>query len=427
VGLMTEAGNPWTVSDALANTLVNQGRASPYNWPTAGVVSGAGIPRLGVVATRAGVNAFQTWGTAKQFMSRSSYVALDNITELKLLFSNWCAAADTETAGSLPATVYASIEYPIGTILATVTFGGSAAGTMPAGGDVMSDSVAVAMPMYARFAVRCFLDAPGGAPYSQQDGVNYLSSGIDACNFGTTATNVVNSMTAISNSNGGLHYKPTAVLGVTGQKCVALYGDSRVYGIQDYVDGMHGSIGELQRALVPAVATFQLSTPGATLQAAAASAAGHAKRRALIAAYCSHVASNLGINDQSTRSAAQMTADISTLALGLGKPYWHCTLPPGTVTSTDSFVTVANQTASGSNSTRVAFNGSIRAGGAQIAGYFEIADVVESARDSGKWKADGATANLYTSDGLHESQYANRQIAAAQVAAAFVARVRHIE
>ena len=49
VGVMTSAGNPWTVADALAQTLVNQGRASPLNWP-------AEVPGL----TSAEILAFRT-------------------------------------------------------------------------------------------------------------------------------------------------------------------------------------------------------------------------------------------------------------------------------------------------------------------------------------------------------------------------------
>lgn len=62
VGLMTAAGNPWTVADALAQTLVNGGLATAYNWPAGavsplsgteitqirGVVSGALIPITGL-------------------------------------------------------------------------------------------------------------------------------------------------------------------------------------------------------------------------------------------------------------------------------------------------------------------------------------------------------------------------------------------
>ena len=39
VGLMTSAGNPWTVSDALAQDLVNRGVASPIAWPLQAVAA----------------------------------------------------------------------------------------------------------------------------------------------------------------------------------------------------------------------------------------------------------------------------------------------------------------------------------------------------------------------------------------------------
>lgn len=62
VGVMTSAGNPWTVADALAQTLVNQGRASPLNWP-------AEVPGL----TSAEILAFRTsvsGGGAKGYTSQ---------------------------------------------------------------------------------------------------------------------------------------------------------------------------------------------------------------------------------------------------------------------------------------------------------------------------------------------------------------------
>jgi hypothetical protein len=40
----------------------------------------------------------------------------------------------------------------------------------------------------------------------------------------------------------------------------------------------------------------------------------------------------------------------------------------------------------------------------------EIADVVESSRNSGKWKVDG-TAGKYTADGQHLTQFANELVA----------------
>jgi lysophospholipase L1-like esterase len=96
-----------------------------------------------------------------------------------------------------------------------------------------------------------------------------------------------------------------------------------------------------------------------------------------------------------------------------------CTLGPNT-TSTDAWATTVNQTwdALRDNTVRLALNAWIRDGapinasgtpvaagtspatrsgeaGHPLIGYFETADVMESARDSGVWKPG------YTADGLH--------------------------
>lgn len=60
IGLMTAAGNPWTIPDALAQDLVNRGVADAYNWPAAtapstvgslGPVDVSGTPGVGNVLT----------------------------------------------------------------------------------------------------------------------------------------------------------------------------------------------------------------------------------------------------------------------------------------------------------------------------------------------------------------------------------------
>lgn len=117
----------------------------------------------------------------------------------------------------------------------------------------------------------------------------------------------------------------------------------------------------------------------------------------------------------------------------LGARVWQTTVTPRT-TSTDSWATVGNQTPSlPSESTRTSLNdwlrdgapinaayapqavgasgGSVLRSGAAghplTGGYFDVADAVESARNSGRWKAS------HTSDGLHPN--ATGHIAAAAV------------
>jgi hypothetical protein len=111
----------------------------------------------------------------------------------------------------------------------------------------------------------------------------------------------------------------------------------------------------------------------------------------------------MGINDiGSGRSASQIKGDLETIIAAFTKPVYVATIEPQS-SSSDDWATVANQTPDANNSVRTALNGNIRSGLAGAAGYIEFADIVETARDSGKWKVTGAAFG-YTSDGLHSTR-----------------------
>lgn len=367
--------------------------------------------RQSVVATRAAFPYLNTFGTAKQFMSRAGYLSLTRITNFTLPYVNWSANGNAEAVGSQPATVKSAIEYPLGTIAAVVTFGGSQTGAMAAGGQIESDPISIDIPPFALFAVRTFLDAPGGAPYFI-DGPNAFSTFVDSCAFGTTATDVTYSTAAISNQQGGVNYRPVMVKAKSSLQTALLIGDSRMAGINDYASDSYAGVGQVARSMTPTFAVFNAGSPGATLASFVAGGANWSRRNAVIQGIFDFAISNFGINDIVAGTSAATNASNYALLSGAlgGAPVWQCTLSPKS-TSTDSFATVANQTTDATNYARVTTNQYIRAGIKNLWGYIEIADYVESARDSGKWKADGTTANLYTSDGLHESQFANKLIA----------------
>jgi lysophospholipase L1-like esterase len=134
---------------------------------------------------------------------------------------------------------------------------------------------------------------------------------------------------------------------------------------------------------------------------------------------CTSAIIQLGINDMSF-SLTTLQTNLLTLAKfmrrqGIPKVFF-ITISPFT-TSTDGWATTANQTPTGSNGNRVTHNNWVRAGcpvnattlapvavgtggalfagqsGHPVTGYFEVADTVESARDSGKWKAARRTVS----------------------------------
>lgn len=105
------------------------------------------------------------------------------------------------------------------------------------------------------------------------------------------------------------------------------------------------------------------------------------------------------------RSTVQIKADLATMKAEWerqipGVRVWCCTNPPINATSTDLFLTTGNQTIAnaGVEVIRIAVNAEIRLG--TYGTCIEVADALESARDSGKYKAavlDGTTYAINTS------------------------------
>ncbi len=181
-----------------------------------------------------------------------------------------------------------------------------------------------------------------------------------------------------------------------------MLGDSRAWG--DAGGGAlsgdsSSSTGAYEKSLAPSIGLINLAVPG---DRASLFLASHTNRLAL-AIYASDFIIEYGINDLTldSRTAVQLAADISSII---------ALLPPGSkiVTtlepksaSTDSWATLANQTTNAANAERVSYNANVRGGSiAGQTGYFEVADIAESSRNSGKWKVTGG-ANGYTADGLH--------------------------
>lgn len=107
----------------------------------------------------------------------------------------------------------------------------------------------------------------------------------------------------------------------------------------------------------------------------------------------------LGGNDSysTPEQRATLQANLVTIAnllLQRGKRVWCHTLRPET-TSTDGWATTANQTPAAEEAGRVAMNAWFRSVPAPFSGVFDVADAVETARNSGIWKPN------YTLDGVH--------------------------
>jgi len=349
--------------------------------------------------------------TNKTATSRSHHIARDNITSLKIELPNWYWARSTvgpETNGGGNITYTASIEYPAATFT-QVLFTGATSKVVASGASVLSDSVSVSIPSGASFWVRTFANAvtaivftDSNSGFAQRDLGNgeayeYSASTTTDKTMGGTVNDVGAAAAPI--------FCPTAIVAQTRNPSVLIIGDSRDWGFTDTLDSS-GDLGDLARGLGPSFGYINAGCAGDTLSAFNA---GSTKRAAL-QQYCSHVVIGDVINalrasPGQAKTAAAVLIELQT-ALGLFSTKRCLTTTtggPGTATSSDNFATTANQSVNGNAAAVSAYNDAIRAGVANSLGYFEIADQVESARNSGKWWVTGV-ANATTTDGLHSTQ-----------------------
>jgi hypothetical protein len=145
------------------------------------------------------------------------------------------------------------------------------------------------------------------------------------------------------------------------------------------------------------------------------------RRRLTLAKGCNVGCVAYGTNDiAGARTLGQIQADLQTignglLGVGMSKVY-IVTMPPRT-SSTDAWVTTANQTRLATEATRITVNDWIRTVPTPFSGVLELADVVETdiagvaTRNGGYWRAN------WSDDGVHGNPVSYAAIAATMVPA----------
>jgi len=370
----------------------------------AGVSAGAFIPgvsgvpdanalntNLYQVATRTTQPISRNTGI-KQCMSRTVHYARDRITALQIIIPNYYLVSGVETAAGATTSVTASIEYPAGTFT-QVSFGLSITGTIPDNGQLASDlmTLKVPIPNGAVFYTRIWRSNATaivftGSAYPAMVGDGFVSSGTTTPDL-TMSGSVTQATVNV--------FQPIALVAYTNKKAVAIPGDSISHGSQDSLDA-YGDVGAVARSVSPVCGYLNLGAPGESLQQYSANGS-NANRRALLA-YCSDIIWVFGTNDiAGGRTSANVLADFATIvAANPTKRNWICTVPPRT-TSTDSWVTTANQTVKATEATRIVVNSGIRAVISGAAGCFDVADTYEGTRNGGKWAIDTGSSAPATS------------------------------
>lgn len=412
--------------DANGNLLINGGKVST---PTASL-DASGLLQLTQIPTVVGldglsvVNNLFTTGINNTSVntsgtSRHVYTVGAAASGVRLIFSNSTtnsSQVDVPNAGGA-ISFSASVEDSTGTIY-RVTFGGRTTATLDPGGVITSDMVAIELVAGTTIATRTFLVS--GTAWATRSTVGTASSG----GFVTTTDLTAPGASAVTPSF-GFSYGPSAVISIPAPGAIALYvqGTSIEIGTGDGSLGGSGQNvpdarwysggGYCQQAMSGVGGCVVSSNGGDTAQGYVANA-GHFIRQ-VWSLYANNALICYGINDLSAgRTPAQLQADLLSIAtrnLRYGiKRNFLVTVTPVTTSATGLWSTLVDQTLASWNLARVTHNGWVRDGcplnsqtlvavaagtagalragsaGHPITGYVELADQVESSRDSGKWK-----------------------------------------
>lgn len=189
--------------------------------------------------------------------------------------------------------------------------------------------------------------------------------------------------------------------------------------------GASESVGHWMKACLRESVPFVGTGMDSELAQTFVSTGHHEIRYALLGA-CTDIIVEHGVNDLTSNPAntfaivaARLRALHAQIASTLpGVRIWQLTLPPSYTTSSDSFLTTAGQTLNPNRANYSAVNDWIRAGCPEtggvpvtsggtaspyLSGFFDIADQLETSRNSGIWRANGTSAGQYTADGTHPS------------------------
>lgn len=368
---------------------------------------------LGQVATNSRMPTNRST-TNKQANSRTHHIARDDITSLKIELPNWYwvrSTAGPETNGGGNITYSAAVEYPAETFT-QILFSGATSAVVSSGNSVLSDYCDVSIPSGASFWIRTYASAVtaivfsegNASPYTaQRDNGNgeayaYAASGVSNLTMGGTITS---NITGLSDPV----FCPTAIVAMTRKPSVLIIGNSREWGFNDTFDAS-GDQGDIARSIGASYGYINMGSAG---DFCSAFITAHTKRAAL-QQYVSHVIIGDVINalraggSGQNKSAVTVLGEVQTILGYFSTKRCYTTTCGGpSTTSTDNWATTANQTVNANNAEYTAYNDAIRAGVENCVGYFEIADQVESASNSGKWWVTGV-AQATTLEGLHGIQ-----------------------
>lgn len=332
------------------------------------------------------------------------------------LFSGSSAFTDQDGAAALPVRA----AFVINGIIYPATFGGKRDGAVDPGGYLTTDPLGVEVAAGATIYTLIYTSSTSWKP----NRISYTSSGSGGFTAATDATATGSALPA----DGAAPLLAPALLTATPtsgrQRSVAIVGDSIASGAGDGYNGtahpaasaalMRAGGGYLSRALRARTGTVQLAQPSDLAQNFR-NLAKHFRRGTLLSAATDAIC-EYGINDLGAGLTAavvkQEMINAWTVLAARSLRVWQPTLTPYS-SSTNKWLTVAGQTPFTYSANRIEVNDWLRDGAPMDSGapaaigatdvlragmkghplhsWWEAADSVESARNSGVWRAPDRT------------------------------------
>lgn len=381
-----------SVTAAINCNVYSPNGAPPYE---ANVASRTKVPNLYISSATATWGNFQTVDYARAEVSGS----------VRVVVPNYRYNAATEVGPSASARFRISIEYPIGSTpqrFPFTTFSGDQYnGIVGNNAQVFSLPITLntTIPKGAKFYWHVQFECTGGIACNQTTA--YLAD--DMVELSTSPLpdrTAVGSSTPYGTPSTGQTLGPLVFLATTTSASIGGQGNSNMLGAIQLVTttfpasdefGYQGFVG---RSIAPSLPFMNLGSYGDTI--AAFIGAQGTKRRVLLD-YCSHIVTEMPINDLviGGRTAAQAYADLTTLRqMFPTKKFYACKLGPNTTgawTNPDG----SDQVLGAAEAQRAALNALLDANAASFDGIFQT-DAAVSLPGKTKWLAPG-----YTNEGTH--------------------------
>lgn len=340
----------------------------------------------------------------RRFEQAPATTGLSDITLAFLGFALSTISAEMDIPTAY--TVTGSVEYPLGAVPQQVFFSGATSAVVNPGRVVVkSDPLPIYIPAGAKYAVKCYVTWTPGTFWLGPEQSSWMIG--EWCNRGTgladnTLTNTVLTQTANFGFGPLVYAEPSVRTPVIG-----FLGDSITLGQQDQHEPVSQALS-WQRGLQGIIPSINMSIGGNTAALYLSRTEG---RNLVFRNAITHLVMALGVNDADAGvSLATMQSNFQIIVnpfLARGVKVHAMTITPNT-TSTDGFLTYANQTAvsAACDVVRLGYNAWLRANwqALGLSGIFDAALAVDPLMIA-KWACPDSNASVGVTAGISAGIY----------------------